>query len=38
MGRQIKKTLEALYPYLGNEGWFISGSYANPKVGSCGGC
>jgi hypothetical protein len=32
MGRQIKKTLEALYPYLGTEGWFISGSYANPEV------
>ena len=34
MGRQITKTLEKLYPYLGTEGWFISGSYANPKVAS----
>ena len=32
MGRHIKETLEALYPYLGTEGWFISGSYANPDV------
>lgn len=35
MGRQIKKTLEVLYPYLGKEGWFISGSYANLDVNSC---
>lgn len=29
MGRQFKQTLKKLYPYLGTEGWFISGSFAN---------